>query len=279
MLVVVLGAGCDDERGDPAGPSQGPLNGDVLFGSALVTSEILRGFNALTEEALNVAEGSGSLPITIGACQGNGTATITDNNDAHPATFAVTFSNYVIDCEDFALTLNTDDLLDAKLVLTFLETSPGLRYLLELPFDGFTPRGVSVQLPSEEGGIILALTTPLGPLSCELEGERVLRHEGGVHFEGTLRYEDRAAPLLIVMVLDLEYEFDDGLLPKFSEWPAGSYEVAGFGGGGGFGFGGGTSGTPVDVFFDGLGGAAFPVGTRSCVANLETQVNPCEDLE
>lgn len=279
LSVAVFGlGGCDDERGDPAAPSQAPLNGDVLFGSAVLTSEVLRSFNAFAEQALNVIDGAGSLPITIGACQGSGVATITDNNDSNPATISVAFQNYVIECDDFTLTLNTDPLVDGKVLLTFLETSPGLRFTLAMPFVNGDPRGVSVQLPSEEGGIILEMTTPDGVLSYELEGARVgLRHEGAVHIEGTIRYEDRAEPLVIVKVLDLEYEFDDGLIPKFADWPAGSYEVAGFGGGG---IGGsGTASFPVDVFFDGLGGAAFNVGNRSCVANMETGDNPCEDLD
>ncbi len=275
-VAILLLGGCDDELGEVTGPSPGPLNGDILFGSALVSSEVLRAFNAIAEVALNALESGSTLPITIGGCQGTGTAHNTDNNDSDLTTFGVLFRNFTIECDDFLLTLNSDDTVGAKMVLTFLETTPGLTFLLELPFVDFEPRGVTVQLPSEEGGIILAATTPVGPILYDLDGDRTTG--GTVNVQGTLRYEDRIAPILIVKVLDIEYEFDDGLEPKFSDWFAGSYEIAAFGGGGGFGFGAATAGSPIDVFFDGFGGAAFPVGTHNCVTNLATGDNPCEDL-
>jgi hypothetical protein len=33
------------------------------------------------------------------------------------------------------------------------------------------------------------------------------------------------------------------------------------------------------VYFDGFGSAAYSVGGRSCVGNLITGENPCEDLD
>jgi hypothetical protein len=207
-----------------------------------------------------------------------GTALVTDNGDSDPNTFAVTFSNYVIECDAFPLTVNTDPTVNAELLIRFLETSPSLAYEVELTLAGPEPRGISVQLPSEEGGIVLDVTAPGGALLFDLDGDRAgLRHGGNVHLAGTLRLEDRSQPLLLVTELALEYAYDDGLIPKLSDWPSGSYEIAGYGGTGGFGFSGATAGSPLDVFFDGLGGAAFVSEERTCVGNLVTFENPCED--
>ncbi len=271
-------AGCEDQRGDPAGPDTGVLDGEVLFGSAVVSAQMYRVINRFAEQALDLYESGANLPVLVPGCLGTGRATITDNlGDGDPATFGITFENYVSDCSGFQLTWNTDPAVDGRVVITFLETSPGLVFEVLLPMVGNSPRGVSVQLPSEEGGIILAVTTPVGPLLYELDGTRAAG--GQVYMEGTWRFEDRSAPLVLVEDVRLRYAFDDGLIPKFADWPSGSYEIGGFqGGAGGFGFGGSSPSFPVDVFFDGSGGVAFPVGGRTCVANLSTLENPCEDL-
>jgi hypothetical protein len=137
-----------------------------------------------------------------------------------------------------------------------------------------------VQLPSDQGGFILSLSTPgsvgdpLGGLHHELDVPR--GQAGSVHVTGTLRLEDRSQPLLVVEEEALSFAFDEAVNPKFAEWPAGTYEIAGFGGGGGFG--GATPGFPNDVFFDGFGGAAFQVEGHQCVTNMTDLVhgNPCE---
>jgi hypothetical protein len=288
-VAVVSSLGCEDDRGNPLGPDPGPLDADVLFGSSLVSAEVFRMINFFAVRALDLYEGGGSLPVTEPAClPGAGTARITDLGDANPATFGVTFTNYVVACEAMPLTVNSDAAVGGRMAITLVETSPGLVFEVSLPilpaprFPGdvyFVPAGFTIQLPAEQGSLILAVTTPDGPLRFALDGPRAgLRHEGFVHVEGTVRLEDRLQPLVIVEELALEYAYDDDLLTKLADWPSGSYEIAGFGGGSGGGFGGATPGYPVEVFFDGLGGVAFPVDERTCFGNMVTGENPCEDL-
>jgi hypothetical protein len=276
-LFGLLAGGCQDQRGDPAGPDPGPLDGDALFASGLVSAQIFRQINRFAETVLDLYESGANLPVFVGACQGTGRATITDSRDADPATFAITFENYLSDCGGLELNWNTDNSVDGRMIITILESSPGLVFEVSMPIVGSSPRGVSVQLPSDQGGFALSMTTPLGPLTYQLDGTRATG--GTVRVEGTVRLEDRAQPLLLVEDLKLRYEYADNLIPKFGDWPGGSYEIAGYqGGAGGFGFGGASPSFPMDVFFDGFGGIAFPVADRTCVGNLLTGQNPCEGL-
>ena len=276
LLAVSVG-GCKDQRGDPAGPDPGLLDGEVLFATGLLSAEVYRQVNFFAQTVLSVYESGANLPAFVPGCLGTGRATITDNSDATATTFAVTFENYVSDCGSLALTWNTDPGVDGRIVFTILETSPGLVFEVRMPMVGTAPRSVSVQLPSNQGGFILATTTPLGPLLYELDGTRAAG--GKMNVTGTLRLEDRAQPLLLIEDVKLRFDYNDNLLPKYADWPGGSYEIAGFlGGAGGFGFGGASPSFPVDVFFDGFGGIAFPVAERTCVGNLLTGENPCQDL-
>ena len=280
-LLSVPTGGCKDDRGDPAGPEQGILDGEVLFASSVVSSQILRVMNRFVETALDLYESGSTTPaVFVPGCSGTGRAVVSNNNDSDPTTWSVTFDNYASDCATLQLDWLTDPNVDARMLITFLETSPGLVYEILLPMVGSSPRGFTVQLPADEGGFALTATTPLGPLLYQLDGTRGgLRHEGNVHVEGTLRLEDRAQPLILVEDLRLEYAFDDDLVPKLADWPGGSYEVGAFqGGSGGIGFGGSTPSFPVDVFFDGLGGVAFPLGSRTCVGDMAANRNPCENL-
>lgn len=279
LLALLLLTGCEDDRGNPLGPNPGPLDGDGLFGTALVSAGIFRMHDHFAEKTLDILGSGSSLPVIEAACQGNGTATITDGGDALPNTFAVTFRNYVMECSSgILLTFNTDVAVGASMLIVFLETSPGLAYDIIHPYDPVTnmPVGASVQLPQAAGGFILQMSTPFGELHHELDVPR--GQAGTMHVSGTLRLEDRAQPLVVVEELALEFAFDEDHDPKFADWPAGSYEIAAFQGGGGFGFGGGTPGFPVDVFFDGFGGAAFEFADHNCVTDLTDleNGNPCE---
>jgi hypothetical protein len=168
-----------------------------------------------------------------------------------------------------------------KMIFTLVETSPSLIFEVDMPFNQVTgePEGVTVILPADAGGITLQVTTPRLPLEFRLSGPRSAdsRHEGFVHVDGTLRFEDRASALLFVEELRLEYAFNDDVTPKFAPWPAGSYEIAS---NGASGIPGGppSPGFPVEVFFDGFGGAVFQVRDTQCEVNLATGVNPCEGL-
>lgn len=277
LLAALPLGGCEDDRGNPLGPDPGPLDGDGLFGTAVVSAALYRMHDHFAEVTLDLLRSGSSLPVIENACQGNGTATITDAGDALPNTFALTFRNYVTECtRGIPMTFNTDITVGASMLIVFLETSPGLAYDIIHPYDVSTnmPAGASVQLPQDQGGFILQMSTPFGALHHELDVP--LGQAGSVHVTGTLRLEDRSQPLLVVEELALEFAFDEDNATTFSDWPAGSYEIAAFRGGGFFG--GGTPGFPVDVFFDGFGGAAFDFADRSCVTNLTDleHGNPCE---
>ena len=279
LLAVLPSGGCKDKRGDPAGPGTGPLDGDGLFGTAVVSSGVFRMHNHFAEVTLDLLESGASLPVFENGCQGNGLATITDANDNLPNTFAIRFSNYVTECaRGIPLTFNTDSTANAAMVIVFTETAPGLQYDIFHPYDLSTnaPAGASVQLPSDQGGFILSLSTPFGGLHHQLDVPR--GQAGSVQVSGTLRFEDRSQPLLVVEEESVTFAFDEDVDPHFAEWPGGTYEIAGFAGGGGFGFGGGTPGFPTDVFFDGFGGAAFEVENHQCVADMTDleHGNPCE---
>lgn len=273
--------GCEDDRGDPTAPDPGVLDADSLYGSAQVSATFLQVMNAFAERVLDVHESQTTLPVQFPGCTGPGRAVISSNLDADPNTYRVTFGNsagteqFVVFCDGLNLRLTQ------KMIFTLLETSPSLVYEVEMPFNELTgvPEGVTLILPANAGGVTLQITTPRAPLEFRLEGPRSAdaRHAGFVHVSGTLRFEDRASALIFVEELRLEYAFNDDVIPKFAPWPAGSYEIAS---NGASGIPGGppVPGFPLEVFFDGFGGALFEIDGTVCETNLATGVNPCEGL-
>ncbi|MFN8178440.1 MAG: hypothetical protein U0167_10935 [bacterium] len=275
-LGVIPLTACNDERGDPTGPSAGPLNGNGLFGSAVVSSGIFRMQNHFAEKALDLLDSGSTVPYTEPSCQGIGTATLTVS-DADPNTFLVQFTNFVSECGAHqSLTFNSLG-ANGRMYITFLQHGPGLVYEIFHPYDLATnaPSGTSCQLPSEDGGTILLMSTPVGALHYELDVARGT--PGHVSITGTLRLEDRSTPLLVVEELALKYAFDESLSPKFADWPGGGYEIGAFEGGGALLTGGATPSFPVECFFDGFGGAAYDVENHLCQVNLTDRVNgnPC----
>jgi hypothetical protein len=283
---ALLAAGCEDQRQADVGTNPGFLDGDGLFGVSVVTTAILAYQNELAERLLDVVENNLSTPIFENGCIGNGQRGIT-RDPRNPRRFRVQHgvtagSAYTINCaEAFRLTLN------GVVFIEFLETSPGLHYRVEMPLNQQTglTEGMVYTLPQEFGSAILEVTTPgvtfnpeidpygaNGFLDCRLEPS------GSMAQIGTVRFEDRVGGLLIVAEMDLDYDFDRALRPRYSRWPAGSYELGAVAPAGGFGPGGSVTSVPVDVFFDGFGGASFRIGDRLCVTNLATGENPCEDL-
>jgi hypothetical protein len=280
--VVVLACGCEDDRESPLGPSSGFLDGDGLFGSALVSTSILRYQNEAALRILEILENNLSTPIFETGCAGGGQRVITRDSQ-NPNRFRIqhgtTAGSYVIECGvELRLSLNGD------LWIEWLETSPGRHFTVQMPFNHLTgtPEGMIYALPSEAGGAILDVTTPghttnplLDPYGVNGFVDCVLQ-AGSVHETGTVRIEERIQSILIVEELDVEYAFDENLSPPFSPWPAGSYEIASISSTGFFG--GAVISTPVDVTFDGFGGAVFPLGDRTCEVNLRDGTNPCEEL-
>ena len=284
---MVLG-GCKDDRGAPTAPDTGVLDGGVLFGSAQISSLYFTFQNEMAARVLALHESPGlQLPVQFQGCAGDGVALLTDNNDADPNTYRITFGDastglaFVFNCAA-GLPLS----FTGALVIRFVETAPGLDYTIELPFDHATgtPEGVTMQLPQDiGGGAILQMTTPFGSMRCTLVGERDTLPTGGImQLRGTLRLEDREIPMTLVEELALDYTVGFGPPPGtqdllvFSTWPSGAYEIASNAVGAP-----GTlppPGYPVEVFFNGLGGASFEFEGHSCDTNMQTGENPCEQF-
>jgi hypothetical protein len=281
-LAALFGPGCEDERESSIGPTPGFLDGEGLFGTALVTAAILRYQNETAMRALEVLENNLSTPIFETGCAGNGQRVITrdvQNSSRFRIQHGTASGSYLIECNsDLRLSLNGD------MYIEFLETSPGLHYTVQLPFNHLTgdPEGMVYALPSEAGSAILDVTTPGHTMNAALDPYGVngfldcVLVDDSVEQTGTMRIEERIQSIFLVEELEMEYSFDEALSPPFSVWPGGRYEIASFASVGPFG--GGVSSSPVDVTFDGLGGASFPLGDRTCDVNLPTGSNPCEDL-
>jgi hypothetical protein len=296
LPALVLG-GCDDDRGAPTAPDTGVLDGGTLFGSATVSSFFLSFLNQVAALVLAVHESPipVTLPQSMVGCSGAGMATISDNGDADPMTYRVALGNpttgmtYVTGCET-GVPLS----FVGSMVIRFEETDPGLNYTISMPFNHATgqPMGVTLQLPQGfGGGIILQVSTPYDEdpadafdeesIRFRLTGSRdVLTGAGGtVRVTGTLRLEDRSAPITLVEELSLQYQAalstDTGLI-VFSTWPGGMYEIVGNGVAGP-----GAPpipGYPVEMFFDGLGGTSFEFEGHSCEGNMVTGDNPCDQF-
>jgi hypothetical protein len=294
VVPALLVGGCSDE--DPNIPvNTGALDGGGLFASSLVATMFYQSLNEITERALEMIDGNGPFLTTEPACSGSGIMVI--SLDQALTTATVSFDNYVVGCTDpMRLTLNGS----SALVLEFQETSPGLRYTARMSFNhctgGAIPEGVTMQLPQDADNLILVASTPgdqrfvncdpsdpgfdpYGPggaLTFELDGTRAAG--GTIHVDGTVRIEDDSGFLLVNEVA-LEWDYAPTRDPVISEWPSGSMEVASFGApGGGPVIGGAVAGYPVDVVFDGFGGATFQYEDRTCETNLITGDNPCESL-
>jgi hypothetical protein len=154
-----------------------------------------------------------------------------------------------------------------------------------MPFNQLTgdPEGMIYALPSDFGGAILDVTTPghtsnplVDPYGVNGVLDCVLGTAGFVHETGTVRIEERIQSILLIEEMEIEYAYDESISPPFSPWPTGRYEIASFSVQGFFG--GGVVSAPVDVTFDGFGGAVFPLGDRTCQVNLRDGTNPCEGL-
>ena len=294
--MLILAGGCDDQRGPTEVPDTGALDGDVVFGSANIIVSVYEVFNDFVQLCLEIADAGTPLPVTLSGCLDTGTAIITDNNDSDPLSFRVNFSLFQAACDtELPIAVATDVDLEAAMIIRFTETSPGLRYTIELPADAFpptanlpfptlVPRGVKIQTPAQVGVTFDVTTVTTGltpalfevtPMEFALNGTRAAG--GTVSMEGTLRWEDRGQNFHIVQELDLDYAYSEANETFFAQWPGGSYELASFGTVGGGGFGGVGAGEAVRVDFNGNGGLTFQVTGRDCEGNLVTGFNSCDD--
>jgi len=277
VLPGLLLGGCKDDRESTSGPSAF-LDGDALFGSALLTSSILRYQNDMAAKVRDIVRNGTGTPIFETGCAGAGQRIITRDNQ-NPNRLILQHSNVVIDCgTGLTLTLN------GRMIIEFEEATPGMRYTVSMPFNLQTgaTEGMIYQAPSDfAGGAILNVTTPGvtfnpvadpygsgGFLDCELTG-------GTVQQIGTLRIEERVQAILLVEELDVSYAYDENVIPPFAPWPGGRLEIAALAS---QGFFGSVTSLPVEVRFDGFGGADFETSGRTCQADMSTGTNPCETL-
>lgn len=273
---LILG-GCEDDRESTAGPS-GFLDGDALFGSALLTASILRYQNDMAARVRDIIRNDLPTPIFEVGCSGDGQRVITrDSQNPNRLTFQHTA--FVIDCGTaLRLTLN------GRMIIEFQEASPGMRYTVSMPFNLLTgeTEGMIFQTPSDfAGGAILDVTTPGvtfdpvndpygsgGLVDCVLVG-------GTVQQLGTVRIEERVQGILLVLEIETAYAYDENVTPQFAPWPGGRLEIASLISGGFFGS---LTSLPVEIRFDGFGGADFEASGRACQTNMATGTNPCQHI-
>jgi hypothetical protein len=270
LACLLASSSCKDAREASTGPEITGLDGGDIFGITFVTATIYRHQNEMAARVLELIEAGNTLPVSQPGCRGTGNLEIRlQGND--PNERRLVFTNYWIECGG-----EVEILVNGEMLIEFFETSPGLRYTITNPFaiDAdfvLVPLGPTYTLDANAGGLNLDVT---GQLECELDAT-ARRHAGGVHQTGTMRLEDRGAFTTVVQEVDIEFEFDEELQPPFSNWPAGSIELASFTV---QPFSGGLPSIPIHVTFDGFGGMAFRLDGRDCNANLATGDNPCEGL-
>lgn len=278
-LVLIPAGGCDDDRESAAAGTTGFLDGDGIFGTAVVASTLLRYQNELAEKVLEIVENNLPTPITEAGCEGPGTRTFV-RDVLNPSRVVVRHElSYQYQCLDPVRVG-----INGEYAVEIVAASP-LHFRIHVPFNqltGETEDLVNYQLPQDFGGAILDVSTPgqtvnplVDPFGDGAFLDCTVESDGRLHVTGTLRFEERQQGILVVQELGVSYGYDSSVSPAFSNWPGGSYEIAALNSGG---FTGPSSSAPVDVSFDGFGGVTFSYLGRSCDSNMATGENPCEDL-
>jgi hypothetical protein len=267
LLGTVLG-GCKDQRpslNDPGdeNPQQGnTVDSEFLFATTAISAGILRFQNTVIDTLVRYVASGEPFPYEVVADVGTGKMTFFA---ATGGIHNVTFDAY----NDFEVEplLTT---ITGSMRIRLDEISPGLDYTINpgeedvtFPQDTF----VLYQLPTEFDSARLRVSgTVRGVMDAS-----AARQEGFVHQTGTIRLDENVQGILLVESLAIEYPYDALLTPSFdSPWPAGSYELGLF-----FLLG---AQPPINITFDGHGGASIPFQGGVCNVNLDDleNGNPCQ---
>jgi hypothetical protein len=271
LAVVGLDA-CDDDREPIVGPNARLLDGDDIYSITLISASVLRFQNVVADTALRYLERTADTTVTFVGDTPTGTMTMQLTGDGiggGPDTAIVFFTNFRdTTCVPLA------EFIDGALEYVFTRTEDGLEYEINPSDVNLVPLGlaqfaVQYSLSSEANNLVLLAA---GALQAEMESEAGSAQSGIVRQTGSFRIEDRDQRALILLELDITYEYDAAALPAYEDWPGGSLEFGGF-------LGGATL-QPFPVTFDGLGGAAFYYLDTFCDTDLSDPENgnPCEDL-
>jgi hypothetical protein len=270
LSTVVAFEACDDDREPIVGPNPRMLDGDDIFAIMQISSGVLRFQNVVADTALRLLTVTSDTTVTIVGDTPAGTMIMQLTGDGignGPDTALVTFTNFR-DTTSIAVA----EFITGALQYVFTETEDGLTYEVNPADEQLAPLGlaqfaVEYSLSSEANSLVLLAS---GALSAELPAGTGTRQSGDIRQTGSFRIEDRDQRAVIILELDITYEYDADALPAFEDWPSGSLEFGGF-------LGGATL-QPFDVTLDGLGGATFHYGDQLCITDMALNLNPCEDL-
>ncbi|NNE43838.1 MAG: hypothetical protein HKN12_06500, partial [Gemmatimonadetes bacterium] len=156
-VALIPVGGCEDDRQSVAAASSGFLDGDGIFGTALVSATLLRYQNELGEKVLEIVENNLPTPITEPGCSGPGTRTFV-RDVLNPNRVTIRHDqSYTYQCLDPVRVG-----INGRYSVEIMNTSP-LHFRISVPFNfltGETANLVNFSLPQDFGGAILDLSTP-----------------------------------------------------------------------------------------------------------------------
>lgn len=285
VVALAVSGGCKDQRGEPPGPDPGIMTGGLTFFTSFVTLSVHNYHLQVVQEVLDIVLNGTPTPIFTPSCVEGGIRIIRPTSPGDPTRYTiehptppddlpfVIFPNPFADfCSGFFRYSVTKDMIVSVDPASLPDS---LRFTIELPDDGSPNPGVVYQLPADFDGIILSVNGTVHGELVDIEyapgtGEIT---RGFVHLTGTLRFEDRTGPLLLVQELDLRYLWEPPL--PFAPFPEGSYEIAGFT----FtSFTGPITGNPVAIEWDGFSQGTY-IGTEGqlCTIDLLNFTSDCFD--
>lgn len=270
FLAVVAIDACDDDREPIVGPNARLLDGEDIFAIMQISAGVLRFQNVVADTALRFLERTSDTTVTFVGDTPAGTMIMQLTGDGignGPDTAIVAFSNF----RD-TTSIPVAEFITGAIEYVFTETEDGLEYEIN-PSDvylaplGLAQFAVEYSLSGEANSLVLLAS---GAVHAEMAAREGMRQSGMVQQTGSFRIEDRDQRALVILELDLTYDYDSDLLPAYEDWPNGSLEFGGF-------IDGATL-QPFNVTFDGFGGAFFHYIDQPCSTDMATGDNPCEDL-